>query len=162
MNSFQQQFLLTAAAEAKKAAHVFPEMAACEAALESGYGASELAREGNNLFGMKQHRHMIYGVLNLPTREFENGEWIQTTADWVKYPDQASCFADRMSTLQRLAPYFLHYRNALAAATPQIYIVEVSQTWATDPKRTASVQAVFDEMKPDEIAAVSSQPSAVS
>jgi flagellum-specific peptidoglycan hydrolase FlgJ len=149
MNSLQKQFLLTAAAAAKKAGHVFPEMAACEAALESGYGLSELAREANNLFGMKQHRHMIYGTLNLPTREFENGEWIQTTAAWVEYPDWASCFADRMSTLSRLAPYFIHYRNALAAATPALYIAEVSKTWATDPARAAKVQAVYDDCASD-------------
>jgi flagellum-specific peptidoglycan hydrolase FlgJ len=133
MNSFQKQFLQSTAAEAKKAAHIFPDMAACEAALESGYGASELAREANNLFGMKWHRHAAYGKMVLPTREFENSEWIQISADWEKYPDNASCFADRMSTLMRLSPYLDHYRRAVNAQDARSYVIQVSESWSTDP-----------------------------
>jgi uncharacterized FlgJ-related protein len=54
MNSLQRDFLDRASAEAVKASHPFPQMAACEAALESSWGNSQLAREGNNLFGMNQ------------------------------------------------------------------------------------------------------------
>ena len=60
MTDEQRQFLAKAAAA--QARHVFPEMAACEAALESGFGKSGLAREDNNLFGMKQHPHPVYGT----------------------------------------------------------------------------------------------------
>lgn len=144
MNSQQKEFLQTAALQAKKAGHVFPEMAACEAALESGhpdpvtkvsiYGGSQLAREGNNLFGMKKHRHNAYGVMRLPAHEFENGEWIVVEgADWEKYPDWASCFADRMGTLSRLSPYLPHYAAALAAQDPRSYAIQVSESWSTDP-----------------------------
>jgi flagellum-specific peptidoglycan hydrolase FlgJ len=47
-------------------------MAACEAALESTWGASELATKGNNLFGQKQQVHPEFGTLHIPTREFIN------------------------------------------------------------------------------------------
>lgn len=143
MNPQQKEFLQTAAAQAKKAGHVFPEMAACEAALESGhpdpvtkvsiYGGSQLAREGNNLFGMKEHRHNAYGVMRLPAHEFENSEWIVTETDWEKYPDWASCFADRMTTLSRLSSFLPHYAAALAAKTPEEFVNQVSQSWSTDP-----------------------------
>jgi flagellum-specific peptidoglycan hydrolase FlgJ len=132
-NPEHRKFLLAARDAAAKSGHIFPEIAACEAALESAYGTSQLAREGNNLFGMKAHRHMVYGILNLPTREFENGEWIQTTAAWVEYPDWASCFADRMSTLNRLAPYLHHYRDALEAKDARAFVISVSESWSTDP-----------------------------
>jgi flagellum-specific peptidoglycan hydrolase FlgJ len=95
---------------------------------------------------MKQHRHAIYGTHTLPTREFENGEWIQTQAAWVSYPDWASCFADRMATLSRLASTFPHYAAALQAASGEAYVNEVSRTWSTDPGRAAKVLEIYDAM----------------
>jgi len=145
MNDIQRTFIGAAAAEASKASHPFPLMAACEAALESNYGLSELAREGNNLFGMKQHKHPAFGTLSLPTREFVNAEWIATTAEWVKYPDWLSCFADRLATLQRLASVYPHYAAALAAGDAESYIAQVSLTWSTDPNRGAKVLSIYQE-----------------
>jgi flagellum-specific peptidoglycan hydrolase FlgJ len=133
MTPQQKQFLLAAAEAARKSAHIFPEMAACEAALESAFGSSEIAREDNNLFGCKQHKHPIYGTHNVPTREFENGAWEVVNAAWIRYPDWASCFADRMSTLQRLAPFLPHYGRALQAQDPRSYVIQVSESWSTDP-----------------------------
>jgi flagellum-specific peptidoglycan hydrolase FlgJ len=147
--SIHKDFLNRAIQAAAIAQHIFPEMAACETALESAYGTSKLAVLGNNLFGMKQHKHFIYGTLTLPTREFVDSEWIQTTAEWVKYPDWASCFADRMATLQRLASYYPHYDNALKAASSTTYITEVSQTWSTDPERANKVLAIYNEATGD-------------
>jgi flagellum-specific peptidoglycan hydrolase FlgJ len=145
MNSAQKQFVLEAAAAAKAACHVFPDMAACEAALESTYGTSLLVVQDKNAFGMKQHRHPIFGTHNLPTREFENGEWEHVTAAWVSYPDLASCFTDRMDTLRRLSSVYPHYAAALAAKDAISYCTEVSKTWSTDPKRAEKVLAIYKE-----------------
>jgi|ERR1051326_357754 flagellum-specific peptidoglycan hydrolase FlgJ len=142
----QKTFLRSAASAAEKAGHIFPEMAACEAALESAYGRSVLALLDKNLFGMKQHKHPIYGTHILPTKEFQNGEWITINASWVSYPDWASCFKDRMATLERLATAFPHYAAALKAKDGQEYVREVSQTWSTDPKRAEKVIAIYDAM----------------
>jgi flagellum-specific peptidoglycan hydrolase FlgJ len=151
MTPAHQAFLRRALAEATKAQHIFPEMAACEAALESHFGESVLAIQDNNLFGMKAHRHMnpAYGVVNLPTREFENSEWIQTEASWCKYPDWASCFADRITTLKRLASVYPHYAHALEAGSGVTYVREVSQTWSTDPARADKVLTIYDEIAGD-------------
>lgn len=149
MTTLQKQFLQKAFAAAKKAAHVFPEMAACEAALESDYGRSQLAVQDSNLFGMKQHRHAIYGTHSLPTREFQNGEWITTTADWVSYPNWDACFQDRMATLLRLSSVYPHYAAALHAASGVTYVNEVSRTWSTDPHRAAKVLDIYDAMAGD-------------
>lgn len=145
MNDAQKEFLARATAEAQKAQHPFPEMAAAEAALESNWGNSELARDASNLFGMKQHTHAVYGTMNLPTKEFENGEWVQTVAQWVLYPDWATCFADRLATLSRLASVFPHYAAALAANNPLTYITEVSKTWSTDPQRATKVWSIYQD-----------------
>lgn len=143
MNEEQKKFLSEMTTAAKKAQHVHPEMAACEAALESSWGKSALAVQDKNLFGMKAHRSAAYGTHTLPTREFENGEWITVDAKWTSYPDLASCFADRMATLLRLSSAFPHYAAALQAKTAEEYIQEVSASWATDPKRAEKCLAIY-------------------
>jgi flagellum-specific peptidoglycan hydrolase FlgJ len=149
MLPFEEQFLRKAWQAAVNAHHIFPEMAACEAALESGYGRSQLAVQDRNLFGMKQHQHPIYGTVSLPTREFLSGEWLTLNSNWIVYPDWQSCFADRMATLRRLAKIYSHYRAALAAPDKESYITQVSLTWSTDPKRAEKVLAIYNAITGD-------------
>jgi flagellum-specific peptidoglycan hydrolase FlgJ len=159
MNQLQRDFLTRAAAEAVRANHPFAMMAACEAALESSWGHSQLAMEGNNLFGMKQHVHPIYGTMTLPTREWQRwpgdlqagdvqenaGRWIVVGANWVKYPDWRACFADRLATLERLSNAYPHYKAALDAKDAQSYVAEVSKSWSTDPRRAEKVLSIYQE-----------------
>jgi flagellum-specific peptidoglycan hydrolase FlgJ len=144
MTDAQREFLDKASAAATQSTHPFPRMAASEAALESGYGLSGLASEDNNLFGMKQHMHPEYGTVSLPTREFEKGEWVEVSANWVKYPDWTTCFFDRLSTLVRLSNVYPHYAAALHATDALTFVQEVSQTWSTDPGRAEKVLAIYN------------------
>lgn len=153
MDIQQQQFITKAAQQAEQAGHIFPEMAACEAALESAYGTSGLAILANNLFGMKQHTHPIFGTVNLPTKEWLTDEWVTEIGHWVQYPDQASCFLDRMQTLRRLSSTYLHYLAALQAPDANTYVTRVSLTWSTDPKRAAKVIDIYNRYK-DELGRV--------
>jgi flagellum-specific peptidoglycan hydrolase FlgJ len=143
MTPAQNDFLHRAYDAASQAGHIFAEMAACEAALESRYGTSELAAKDNNLFGMKQHQHPVYGTQVLPTREWLDGKWAAVNSSWIVYPDWKTCFADRMATLKRLAPAYPHYKNALAAASATTYVMEVSRTWSTDPAWVCSCGEIF-------------------
>jgi len=142
-------FLEKCAAAAGAGGHVWPEFAACEAALESTYGRSTLAAQDNNLFGMKQHRHPVYATVSLPTGEFVQGQWVRVTADFVKYPGWAECFSDRMATLRRLAPEkgFEHYAAALAAQDGGTFVREVSASWSTDPNRAQKVLNIYSRWK---------------
>jgi flagellum-specific peptidoglycan hydrolase FlgJ len=154
MTPEQTDFISRAKAEAERANHPFPLMAACEAALESDYGTSRLAMEANNLFGMKQHVSPVYGTFTLPTREFDKVRgWVVIMANWVKYPDWRACFADRMVTVERLALEknkdgdlaFPHYAKALAATTAENYVGEVSQNWSTDPQRGLKCISIYQQ-----------------
>lgn len=147
MSTPQSEFLLKAAAAARAAGHVFPEYAACEAALESGWGHSQLAVEANNLFGQKQAHPPLPGTasLTLPTREFLHGAWLSVQANWIKFPDWESCFRERMALLRSLAAAWPNYGAALHAATGEQFITEVSRTWSTDPNRAGKVLAVYDD-----------------
>jgi flagellum-specific peptidoglycan hydrolase FlgJ len=144
MTQTQFEWIQKTAAAAKDAEHIFPDMAACEAALESNYGLSELAKNDFNLFGMKQHKHPIYGTVMLPTKECVNSQWIEVSAAFLKYPGFAECFADRMETLTRLAPVWPHYAVAVKATDPFTYISEVSKTWSTDPNRAVNVLRIYN------------------
>jgi flagellum-specific peptidoglycan hydrolase FlgJ len=149
VNSLQRAFLDRAAAAALKANHPFPQMAACEAALECSWGHSALALDANNLFGCKQHSRPIYGTMTLSTREWLgsalDGRWITIGANWVKYPDWRACFADRLATLERLSNAYPHYAAALKATDARTYITEVSKTWSTDPNRALKVLEIYVE-----------------
>jgi lysozyme len=152
VNDSQLQFLRSATVEAIKANHPFAMMAAAEAALESNWGNSSLAREDFNLFGTKQHAHPIFGTVNLPTREWDDqdhnpidGKWMVVTASWVKYPDWRASFCDRLATLERLSNAYPHYKAALDAKDPLTFVTEVSKSWSTDPRRAAKVISIYQD-----------------
>jgi flagellum-specific peptidoglycan hydrolase FlgJ len=146
MSTVQTEFLIKAAAAARAAGHIFPEMAACEAALESAWGLSKLAEEANNLFGQKQDhgRSEGGGSIVLPTREFLHGAWVTVNASWVKYPDWRACFAGRMEILRALSHEYQTYADALRAATGEAFVHEVSKRWSTDPARAGKVLSIYD------------------
>lgn len=154
MTTAQKQWLDMMADAAFAAHHIFPTMAACEAALESAhkgiFGASELAREDKNFFGTKQHQHPVFGTASLPTNEYLDGKWKAVEAKFVKYPTVEACFEDRMATLRRLESDYPHYAEALAATDPIEYVRAVSKTWSSDPDRAAHVIAIYEEwLSPD-------------
>jgi flagellum-specific peptidoglycan hydrolase FlgJ len=145
MSSPLDDFLRQAAKAAQAAGHLFPEYAACEAALESAWGQSKLALQANNLFGQKQSQPPLAGVgtLLLPTREFLQGNWVTVNAAWVKYPDWSACFNARMQLLRVASGKYPHYAAALVAATGEDFVREVSQTWSTDPARADKVLSIY-------------------
>jgi flagellum-specific peptidoglycan hydrolase FlgJ len=146
----QDSFLRQASAAARAAGHIFPDYAACEAALESTWGRSRLAREANNLFGQKESAQSIekaeaiegVGTLALPTQEYLNGRWVTVIARWARFADQSACFRARMALLRRLQQSYPAYARALAATTGEAFVEEVSRAWSTDPQRAAKVLAI--------------------
>lgn len=152
MDIGQQQFITKATQQALISEHIWPVMAACEAALESGWGRSGLAIQGRNLFGMKVHHNTPESqILKMNTREWigtkADGEYVTIVAEFMKYPDWAACFVDRMATLKRMAPYTRNYNMALAAEDPITYVHYVSLTWSTDPERADKVIAIYNGVK---------------
>ena len=141
----QREFLEKASAAAQRAGHIFPQHAACEAALESGWGSSELATKANNLFGQKQSHPPQGETLLLPTREFLHSTWTTVQANWKQFASWDACFADRMALLRRLGHAYPNYGAALQAHSGDEFIREVSKSWSTDPQRAEKVLQVFAE-----------------
>jgi flagellum-specific peptidoglycan hydrolase FlgJ len=144
--SVQAVFLSRAYRAAQAAHHIFPAYAACEAALESGWGQSQLATEANNLFGQKQsHPPLAHTeTFAMPTREYLHDHWMTVSANWAKFSDWSECFRARMALLERLARAYPHYAAALKATTGDQYVTAVSLSWSTDPERAGKVLAVYD------------------
>lgn len=136
----QKDFLLKALAHAQLAGHIWPEYAACEAAEESGWGQSRLAREANNLFGEHQHHVPIY-----ETYKLHPNDNVDPSDDWVKFPTWKECFATRMDTIRRLADKqpqeYPGYVQALVAKNGADFVMCVSRNWSQDPLRGSKVLA---------------------
>lgn len=134
-------FLERSQAAALKADHIWPPYAACETALESGWGQSALAKRANNLFGQKQGKKipLPYPCIDMNTEEVYPSGRVVVCATWLVFPDWETCFRERMALLRRLPKY---YGNALAAQTGEGFVKLVSLTWATDPHRAEKVLAI--------------------
>src|SRR3954465_15292409 len=107
----RQEFLHKAVSAALAAAAVsgFPAgITVAQAALESAWGNSQLAREGNNFFGIKAHGKRTRGgppFIEFPTTEVLKGVPQRVTARFARYASMAECFADRDAILGRVALY---------------------------------------------------------
>ena len=53
-----------------------------QAALESGWGTSSLARDGKSLFGVKADPAWHGDVMYINTRVFLNGAWATVSRNW--------------------------------------------------------------------------------
>lgn len=133
-------FLRKAVQAAQMAGHIWPEYAACEAALESAWGTSRLATECNNLFGQKSgHTSTQYPQKPMPTHEWKDGKLVPATANWPVFPDWEACFRERMNLLKALPIY----GDALDAISGDYFVLAVSKHWATDPMRGEKVLEIY-------------------
>lgn len=111
-----------------------------EAALESAWGASQLARQGFNLFGVKADAAWKGAVLTMPTREYLKGTWVIVQARWRKYNDWLGSIQDHAAFLltnPRYKPAFQHadgegFARAVAAAG-----------YATDPQYAQKIISII-------------------
>jgi flagellum-specific peptidoglycan hydrolase FlgJ len=158
MRQQEKDFITDMAKAASEAQHPWPEYAACEIALESAFGQSELFKLANNGFGMKAHSSTMKDhILSLPTKEWvaQPPHEVTIMAFWAKYDSISDCFKDRMGTLERLSQVkgksgqllYPHYLTALEATSGEVFIQQVSLTWSTDPYRGKKVLDIYQRFK---------------
>ncbi len=95
------------AAEDMKKTGILASITAAQAILESGYGSSELARNANNLFGMKANLSGNTWPSDWGGQTYtkdtgeqkENGEYYTVTAAFRKYADHAASIKDHSDYL---------------------------------------------------------------
>ena len=137
----RDEFIAAATAAARSASIVSgfsPGIAVAQAALESAWGNSQLARLANNYFGIKARRGRA--VAELPTLEYVDAAPLRTVARFARYESMEECFADRDCMIASLAVY----REAReASGDPEAFIRALAQHWATDPDYADKVLYVY-------------------
>lgn len=120
-----------------------------QAALETGWGKSIPQNDGvcsNNLFGIKAGSSWDGPTVTTTTKEFVNGQWITTTANWRAYPSWNECLVDYSRIIAA------RYPNALRHADPPdgtgdslgwvAGLINGPYRWATDPDYAAKVARI--------------------
>lgn len=139
----KQEFIAAAAA----AARAFAEnggspagVAVAQAALESNWGESQLARDAHNYFGIKAHGSLPW--IELPTHEAKNGALVRVSARFARYDSMEACFADR----ERILTHVAAYADARGCATnPEAFLCALARHWATDPHYAEKLLRLYRE-----------------
>jgi flagellum-specific peptidoglycan hydrolase FlgJ len=101
---------------------------------ESDWGHSLLASQDHNLFGMKGTGPA--GSDSQPTQEYENGQWITTTAPFRVYHN----FAESIDDHGRLLADSGYYQQAMAVRrAPNAFASALTGVYATDPQYGAKL-----------------------
>lgn len=128
------------AKELAKATKIPASFTIAQAALESGWGNSELAWSAHNIFGIKADRSWVGEVVMMPTREFLGGEWTVVTAKWRKYPDWSACLKDHAKFLLENP----RYKPAFATTKGIQFAQAVAKAgYATDPAYAGKISQII-------------------
>lgn len=138
-----QAFLdaLLPAAQECQAKHGIPaSFTLAQAALESRWGDSQLAKQAFNLFGVKADSAWHGPVYNIGTGEFFDGKEVFVPASWRKYGSWAECMEDR-------AQFFIknrRYASCFQQTTGEGWARAVAAAgFATDPNYADKLIAVM-------------------
>ncbi len=107
---------------------------------ESDWGHSLLASQDHNLFGMKGTGPA--GSDSLPTQEFQNGQWVSTTAPFRVYHN----FAESLDDHGRLLADSGYYQQAMAVRrAPNAFASALTGVYATDPSYGAKLISLMQQ-----------------
>lgn len=111
---------------------LFPSVFLAQAILESGDGNSTLAAKYNNFFGVKADKSWGGKVVELPTKEYLNGQWVTVKEPFRVYSDPIDSFRDRVNFLKVNKRYTTH--GVFNALTPEGQANSLQAAgYATDP-----------------------------
>lgn len=116
-------------------------VALAQAALESGFGRSLLAKQAKNLFGVKAGKSWKGETISLPTTEYIQGKPVRVVARWRKYPSYRDSFMDLARVYYNgLYDEALPYRR-----DPKEFIRRAGKVYATDPDYANKVIALIEK-----------------
>ncbi|UDM31793.1 glycoside hydrolase family 73 protein [Lentilactobacillus laojiaonis] len=119
-----------------------------QAAIESGWGQSQLTTQANNFFGIK-------GAYNgssvaMPTTEYdENGKLYSTNANFKKYPSDYESFVDNAELLRNNPIYSGTWKEN--SNTYSLAAQALTGTYATDPNYGNTIVSVIEQYGLDKI-----------
>lgn len=122
--------LAPGAQRVQKKYNVLASLVIAQGCLESGFGASDLSQQANNLFGVKGTYNGKY-VLMWTKEQDKNGNETRVKARFRKYPSYAESLADLGSLYTRLSRYKdvvgeKDYQKATAAVAKGGYATDIN------------------------------------
>lgn len=131
-----------AAREAQRRTAIPASVSLAQAILESGWGRSQLAQQGKNLFGIKADKSWHGETLNMPTKEFIHNRWTVVDARWRKY-------ATWQDSIEDHAAFFYanpRYQAALRCVRDYAAFARAVQIcgYATAPHYAAKLLTIID------------------
>ncbi|MHB9833808.1 glycoside hydrolase family 73 protein [Paraburkholderia terrae] len=111
-----------------------------QGALESGWGTSQLALQGFNLFGVKADPSWHGDTMKLPTAEYVNGQRVTVVATWRKYGSWLEAIDDRAAFLLNNP----RYKPAFAYTSGPTFACAIAAAgYATDPKYGQKIVSII-------------------
>jgi flagellum-specific peptidoglycan hydrolase FlgJ len=105
---------------------------------ESGWGQSQLAAQGHNLFGIKGTGPA--GSVLRPTHEYENGQQVSVNAEFRVYSNIAQSITDHSLLLATGSSY----QQAMAdRRSPDAFANDLTGVYATDPNYGANLISIM-------------------
>ena len=101
-----------------------------------------MARNGNNLFGIKAVSLWRGQTLTLNTKEFIKGQWVVVPALWRKYPSWQASIDDHAAFLKRNPRYKACF---LCTTAPAFAMALMQAGYATDPEYANKLIAVMSK-----------------
>ena len=130
------------AMESQRKSGVPASITIAQAALESAWGESGLAKAGNNLFGIKADSLWRGQTLTMNTKEFIKGQWVVVPALWRKYPSWQASIDDHAAFLKRNP----RYKACFACTSAPAFAKALAQAgYATDPTYADKVIGVMKQ-----------------
>lgn len=122
--------LTVAAIESQRKSGVPASITIAQAALESAWGESDLAKAGKNLFGIKADSRWRGETLTLNTREYIKGKWLVVPAKWRKYASWQASIDDHAAFLKGNP----RYQSCFLCQTTEAFAHALLKAgYATDP-----------------------------
>lgn len=130
----------TGAINGWKKYRILPSVSIAQAIVESGWGKSQLATIGNNLFGIKGRYQNQYVLM--PTQEYVNGQYITINAEFRKYPSWSTSIEDHGNFLNINS----RYSNILGVRDYRKVTQGLQDDgYATSPTYAANLNNIIEE-----------------
>lgn len=147
----KEEFLLKLspyAQEVSKSHGVRTSLLLAQAALESNWGQSQLARESNNYFGIKSKNGREY-----PTQEFRASEWEEVRSSFKEYEsvyDSVLDYAELLESGTSWDPE--HYQAVIQADSYQEAATAlIDAGYATDPRYAEKIINMIEQYELNEL-----------
>lgn len=129
-----------AARDSYQSSGVWASVTIAQGALESGWGSSQLAAQGKNLFGIKADPSWVGDTLSLPTFEFINGIKTPMQALWRSYGDWKSAIDDHAAFLKANPRYAV----AMLCRDAESFVSAIASAgYSTDPDYSTKVISIM-------------------